>query len=723
MASLLVCGSSAYSQIHINEIFADNKTNAFSDGSITDWVELHNSSGQALSLAGYSLTDAASTPRKWVFPAGISLQPNTYITVLLDSSRPASTSAAAVLNAGFGLKGSGDRIELYSPGGELVESIRFGPQAANFTIGRIPDGGGALTLTRPTPGAANAQQPLGPQADLRLNEWMATPATGNDWFEVYNPAPLPVQLTGLYFTDNNDTPSHVAPLSFVGNGLNGFLQIFADNSTNDNEVDFGLGGSGDSIGLYFANGTLIDRVQFGQQTEGISQGKLPDGSGTIVNLNAPTPGNSNLIRYEGLVVNELLSHTDPPFEDAVEFYNTTDADINIGGWYLSNSRDDLKRYRIPDGTIVPARGYKVFYEFQFNGPSASPAFTFNSAHGDQVYLAQAVNGNLTGYIVSETFEAAQNGVSFGRVNTSVPGDYKFVALNQPTFGVANPVSVEQFRTGAGLVNSAPRVGPVVINEIMYNPLSPDGTTDNTADEFIELVNISGQSVSLFDPLHPENRWHLQGGVTFEFPPNTTLPASGVVVLVSFDPADATLLGAFRGKFSVPQIVPIFGPYAGKLGNGGDEVELYKPDPPQGPEHPDAGFVPYIRVDKVNYTDTAPWPTEADGTGRSLQRKSVSAFGNDPANWDAAEPSPGTAANAGSSPPQLAIQRTAGGAGIELQFSTVAGKSYSVQYQDFLGSGWEVLTTINATGATATVQDSTTGPHNQRFYRVVTPAVN
>jgi hypothetical protein len=221
--------------------------------------------------------------------------------------------------------------------------------------------------------------------------------------------------------------------------------------------------------------------------------------------------------------------------------------IHIGGWYLSDSRNDLKKYRVPDGTVVPANGYFVFYENQFNGASATSPFSFSSAYNDQVYLSQAVNGNLTGSIVEESFEPSQNGVSFGRVNTSVSGDYKFVALLSPTFGVSNPSSVEQFRQGTGAPNTGPRIGPVVINEIMYNPLSPDGTTDNTADEFIELLNITSQPVPLYDPANPENLWRLQGAVDFSLPANTSIPVGGAARVVSFVPAESAPLALMLGN--------------------------------------------------------------------------------------------------------------------------------------------------------------------------------
>jgi len=56
-----------------------------------------------------------------------------------------------------------------------------------------------------------------------------------------------------------------------------------------------------------------------------------------------------------------------------------------------------------------------------------------------------------------------------------------------------------------------------------------------------------------------------------------------------------------------------------LKNSGGTIELYKPDPPQSPAHPDWRYVPYILVDRVNFNDKVPWPTGADGGGYSLQR--------------------------------------------------------------------------------------------------------
>jgi hypothetical protein len=89
---------------------------------------------------------------------------------------------------------------------------------------------------------------------------------------------------------------------------------------------------------------------------------------------------------------------------------------------------------------------------------------------------------------------------------------------------------------------------------------------------------------------------------------------------------------------------IYGPYSGWLANEGEQLELGKPGDVDG-----FGVRQYIRVDRVNYSDgshpgndpTDPWPTQADGQGKSLTRTSMTQYGNDPNNWTAANPTPGS----------------------------------------------------------------------------------
>ena len=44
----------------------------------------------------------------------------------------------------------------------------------------------------------------------------------------------------------------------------------------------------------------------------------------------------------GIVINEVLSHSDPPDVDRIELHNTTGGEIDLDGWYLSDSGDQFQ---------------------------------------------------------------------------------------------------------------------------------------------------------------------------------------------------------------------------------------------------------------------------------------------------------------------------------------------------------------------------------------------
>ncbi|MCX7725447.1 MAG: lamin tail domain-containing protein, partial [Chitinispirillaceae bacterium] len=70
-----------------------------------------------------------------------------------------------------------------------------------------------------------------------------------------------------------------------------------------------------------------------------------------------------------VVINEILTHTDPPLSDAVELYNPGDEPVDIGGWFLTDRKVDPLKFRIPDNTIIPPHGYIYFNETHFNTDS------------------------------------------------------------------------------------------------------------------------------------------------------------------------------------------------------------------------------------------------------------------------------------------------------------------------------------------------------------------
>ncbi|MBN8246839.1 MAG: lamin tail domain-containing protein, partial [Verrucomicrobia bacterium] len=309
-----------------------------------------------------------------------------------------------------------------------------------------------------------------------------------------------------------------------------------------------------------------------------------------------------------VVINELLSHTDFPVLDQVELHNPTATPADVGGWFLTDDRRTAKKYRIPGPRVIPAGGYLVLSEADFNAPGAANAFTFSS-HGDEVYLYSAdAAGNLTGHSDGFAFGASANGVTFGRHTNSV-GEVQF-----PT----------QAARTLGAVNAGPAIGPVVINEIRYAPAAGDV-------EFVEIANLTGDDVPLFDPENPGNTWRI-AGADFSFPPGSVLPARGFAVAAAGNPAQ------FRVRWQIPDSVPVYGPFAGNLADNGERLELQRPDSPD-PMTNELGIivmvVPYVAVDGVRYNDRLPWPPEAAGRFSSLERRTPGSYGDDPAAWRAA----------------------------------------------------------------------------------------
>jgi hypothetical protein len=645
-------GLQAQQSVRLNEVLANNLSLTNSDGTVTDWIELFNPSAVVVDLSNTSLTDSQEWPRRFVLPVGTGIGPGGFLRVRCSSLLGVSAS-----NTGFGLDAEGGGIFFYDKpanGGALVDSISYGVQAIHFSIGRIPNGSGEWILNVPTPGAGNSSVALGSPSALRINEWMAE-RPGSDYFELYNGGPSPVLLSGLYLTDTLSVRNkyRIPALSFIGVGqIGGFALFFAnDGGSKAAYVNFKLNLEGDSIGLYNTDLTKIDELTYGALPYSVSQGRLPDGGANFsLFADSPSPGafNRYLTNLTDIVISELLTHTDPPFEDAIEFYNVTGRSIDMAGWRLkveSETERPLLFY-LPTNTVVPANGYAVIYEDQI---SSVNLLKFNSAHGGLVEFTQidALGNPLA--VGRQAFGAARNGVSFGRYQTS--GDQvRFVPMSARTFGVERPRSVAEFRRGQGAGNSAPLVGPIVINEIHYHP--PDvATNNNLLDEFIELRNITGRRVPFYDPRNPVNRWRLANAIDFEFPPKSFSAPGGIVLVVGFDAADAALVSTFREKFKVPVTATIFGPFVGHLDNAGGRLTLLQPDNPQRPPHPDAGFVPYLMVDEVSYSDSTPWPVTADGAGSSLQRLRRGEFGDDPINWGAAIPNPG---RPNSEPPVITV---------------------------------------------------------------------
>lgn len=142
--------------LRINEFLALNNTCCTDEaGEYEDWIEIHNLSGVPVNLAGYYLSDDPSSPfnsrirdtdaNETTIPAG------GYIVIWADGDRDQGES-----HVDFRLNQAGESVVLFYIDGRKIDEFSFGAQAADESMGRLPNGTGPFqVLSSPTPGAPN----------------------------------------------------------------------------------------------------------------------------------------------------------------------------------------------------------------------------------------------------------------------------------------------------------------------------------------------------------------------------------------------------------------------------------------------------------------------------------------------------------------------------------------------------------------------------------------
>ena len=221
----------------------------------------------------------------------------------------------------------------------------------------------------------------------------------------------------------------------------------------------------------------------------------------------------------GLYINELMASNATTicdsfgsYSDWIELYNSTDTDMDISGFGISDNLSQPMKYRFPDGTTIAAKGYLVVFcsgnEGMQNGELHAP-FGLRS-YGEDVVIA-----NRAGRIIdSYSFKNQETDVSMARIPD---GAGEFQSNSQPSPGYPN--------TGAGYsafdaANRLP-LGGVYISEF-------GGSTGSVASDWVEIYNSTGSAVNL-------------GGYGISNNPKN--PAKWVFPDISIEPGEYLLLYA------------------------------------------------------------------------------------------------------------------------------------------------------------------------------------
>ncbi|TFH13458.1 MAG: hypothetical protein E4H02_11805, partial [Lentisphaerales bacterium] len=281
-----------------------------------------------------------------------------------------------------------------------------------------------------------------------------------------------------------------------------------------------------------------------------------------------TPGfaDAYALLVPSVLINEFLAHTDDPQYDYIELYNPSPDPVDISGCVLTDD-PATNKFVVPPLTVIPAYG---FLAFSTNAPYYLD-YELSSA-GDSVFL---IGSNQKFVIDAVRFGAQKNGVPSGRYPDGSPA---FHQLTTPTVAASN----------------APLfIGDIVINEIMFNPIS--GSDD---DEFVELFNKGTGSVDV-------SYWRFVDGIDFMFS-NGTAIGPGEYLVVARNVTNVV------ARYSALDTGNTVGDYSGALANRGERLALAMPD------DPDLPYQDFVVVDEVFYSDGERWGRWADGGGSSLE---------------------------------------------------------------------------------------------------------
>ena len=141
----------AASPLAIDEVMVSNQATPIYNGECFDWAVIRNTSGEQLSLLGYTLTDSFSVPDKWAFPDK-TLAPGEEFFISCDGDSDPGKS-----NTGFSLDGAGEQLYVFDSEGALVDYIALHDIPLEASMGRLEGLPGFYYFTTPTPFARNGE--------------------------------------------------------------------------------------------------------------------------------------------------------------------------------------------------------------------------------------------------------------------------------------------------------------------------------------------------------------------------------------------------------------------------------------------------------------------------------------------------------------------------------------------------------------------------------------
>jgi len=407
------------------------------DGVGPAWIELENTGDAPVSLRGLCLTRDTKLTKTLVFP-DIRMEPGEFLLVYADGKGASATDGA--LHAPFRLPKSGAHtLYLYDSAQRLLDEVAVPVMQADESFCRDDDGEWTVTA-EPTPGRANALADQKGEAvrasDVALNELMCVNATifpdgegeCHDYLEIANRSDRDIDLDGYWLSDNAAKPSkwRFPKVTLPAGGVLAIHCSGEDQRDDPAHLHAGFKLSkGETVYLSQPDGTMIDAVALPELQAGQAL-SWTDDEGWNTTL-PPTPNRANTLeaalaldaegrgrRAGGVYISEVMANPVNEKSDWLELVNDGSADVDVGGWGLSDKLSHPRKWQFPAGTTIPAHGYLAVF---LVGDGAAPTGNYLSAPfalpadgGCAVSLCDASGGILDSLYLPQQYA----GVSFGR---------------------------------------------------------------------------------------------------------------------------------------------------------------------------------------------------------------------------------------------------------------------------------------------------------------------
>lgn len=198
-----MCISSLFSQVVINEYCLRNGNGIVdSDGDHSDWIELHNASNQDIFLSGYSLSDQADEPGKWMLPS-VNLQVNEYRIVFLSGKNRTGDE----WHTNFKFAVDEETVLLFTPDNLPASPLSIVKPQLDHSTGLMDGGGNNLfVFTHPSPGEPNDYYQAWP-GYAQAPTLSVAPG--------FHKNPINLQILGngiIHFTTDGSVPDEYSPI-------------------------------------------------------------------------------------------------------------------------------------------------------------------------------------------------------------------------------------------------------------------------------------------------------------------------------------------------------------------------------------------------------------------------------------------------------------------------------------------------------------------------------